>query len=305
MQPISPATRATTAGQAQTRDHRGLFIAAERSGTAARDVALTVSLAACVACNRQQENTPAPASEPEAQNAAQPAQNAPTNTNMNPTPQPGQPNQAAQPSSTGQQANANKPAEHAAAQLVDKAAGTLRKMMAEPKLRKLLAKASGVFIVPTYVRAGAVVGGRGGEGVLLGHSQGKWSDPVFYNIGGISVGAQLGAEAGEIAMLLMDDRALGQFQGENDFSLNAGAKLTLTQYSGTGNTGVGKDDANVIFWSSTEGAFAGATLGATNLSWDEEENKSYYGKRATAQDILSGQVSDNKQGPLQQALSSL
>lgn len=254
-----------------------------------RAVVLAVSLAACAACNRQQENTAAAPAEPSAVTVPETHQAAPA------TPSPTA--NAAQP--------ANAQTEQDAVQLIDKAAGTLRKMLAEPKLKQLLSKSDGVFIVPTYVRVGAGVGGRGGEGVLLGHKQGKWSDPVFYDIGGISVGAQFGAEAGEIAMVLMGEQALSAFKGDNQFSLNAGSKLTFADYSVKAQAGIGKGDADVIFWSGTEGAFAGATLSATNLSWDDEENKAYYGKRATAQDVLSGQISDNKQGPLQQALSSL
>lgn len=84
-------------------------------------------------------------------------------------------------------------------------------MMSETKPKELLNKSAGVLHVPSYVRAAAGVRGRGGEGVLLGHKDGEWSVPVFYNIGGISVGALFGAEAGEIAMLLMKVQALDTF----------------------------------------------------------------------------------------------
>ncbi len=56
-------------------------------------------------------------------------------------------------------------------------------------------------------------------------------------------------------MLLMTDRALNSFKGNNTFSLNADAGLTIINYSARGQASVGKGD--VIFWADTEGAFAG------------------------------------------------
>lgn len=194
------------------------------------------------------------------------------------------------------------------AALINKASATLQKMLADAKLKKLVGKASGVLIVPEYGRAAVGVGARGGEGVLLAHRDGKWSDPAFYDIGGISVGPQFGAQGGEIAMVLMGEEPLNAFKADGTFSLNAGANLTALNYSAASQASLtkgGKNGNTIIYWSDTSGAFAGATLSATNLSWDEGENKAYYGKEVKPQDILSGKVSDEKEGPLQKALSSL
>lgn len=191
-----------------------------------------------------------------------------------------------------------------AAELVKDSAETLRQMKTDPELKQLLTKASGVFIVPEYGRGAVGVGVRGGSGVLMAHENGKWSAPAFYDIGGISVGPQFGGEGGEIAMVLMDDQALNSFKGDDTFSLNADAKLTIVDYSTMAAAKLDKE-ANVIFWSDTEGAFVGATLSATDIAWDDEENRAYYGKAATPQDVFSGKVGDQRQGPLQKELSSM
>jgi lipid-binding SYLF domain-containing protein len=81
------------------------------------------------------------------------------------------------------------------------------------------------------------------------------------------------------------------FKDDDTFSLNADAKLTLADYSalkGQTTIGEGKD---VIFWSSTEGAFAGIALSATDISWDKEENPAYFGKPVQIADVLDGTVS--------------
>lgn len=189
---------------------------------------------------------------------------------------------------------------------VQDAADVLADMKKDSEVVKLLKQSQGVFLVPSYGRAAAGVGARGGEGVLLAHRDGDWSNPVFYDIGGISVGAQLGAEGGDIAMLLMSEQALHSFMGDNTFSLNAGAKLTLVDYSELARASAGKDVGDVVFWSDTEGAFAGATLSATQISWDDEENPAYYGTQdATADAVLNGKVEGPKNTPLAQALASL
>lgn len=190
-----------------------------------------------------------------------------------------------------------------AKELAKDAADTLKQMKTDAKLKQLLSKAHGVFIVPAYGRAAAGVGVRGGEGALLVQQDDKWTGPAFYDLGGVSLGAQFGGEGGEIAMLLMSQRAVDAFQQDNNFSLNADAKLTVVDYSSLGENKLG-DKNDVIFWSDTEGAFAGVALSATDISWDDEENPAYYGKTVGARDIISGKVTAPN-GPLQRELAGV
>ncbi|MGA7613755.1 MAG: lipid-binding SYLF domain-containing protein [Thermoanaerobaculia bacterium] len=176
-----------------------------------------------------------------------------------------------------------------AVQLVNDAQGVAQQMSADQNLVSLLKKAKGVYIVPHYGKGALVVGGQGGTGVMLANQNGQWSNPVFFDMGGISIGAQAGGEGGEIAMLLMTDKAVNAFKGENTFSLNADAGFTIVNYSAKAQGDLGKGD--VIMWSSTSGAFAGAQVGATDINFDDNRNNSYYGAQNTnTQQILQGQV---------------
>lgn len=191
-----------------------------------------------------------------------------------------------------------------ARELLTDAVEVAQKMRAEDDLRQLLTETKGVFIVPDYGKGAVGIGVQAGEGVLLARDGGAWSAPVFYDIGAISVGPQLGAAGGEIALLLMTDEALDSFKGDQDFDLTADAGLTLVDYSARVEERLGEDD-DVILWSDTEGAFAGASLGVTGLNWDEEENRSYYeDDSVTADTILSGEVTDPKSDELQRALAN-
>lgn len=187
-----------------------------------------------------------------------------------------------------------------ASDLVADATSAVREMKADPELADLLRRSRGVFIVPDYGRGAAVVGAQGGEGVLLAHRNGEWSAPAFYDYGGISVGAEFGGTGGQIAMILMTDQSVNSFEGENTFSLNADAGFTLIDYSARGEGTLGEGD--VILWSDTEGAFAGVSLGASDVNWDDEENAAYYGRSVTANEILNGQVSAPQDQMLEEAL---
>lgn len=194
-----------------------------------------------------------------------------------------------------------------AARLVDDAAKTLNQMKSNPNLLTLMKQAKGVFIVPNYGRAALGVGVRGGEGVLMVRQSAndQWSAPAFYEIGGISLGAQVGGEGGNIAMLLMSDESLESFKGDDTFTINADAKLTLADFSTLSEAAMGKGK-DVIFWSDTAGAFAGVALGVTDIDWDDEENPAYHGREFRAKDLFEGKArsTGGKRG-LEQALSGI
>lgn len=185
-------------------------------------------------------------------------------------------------------------------QQVNEAKAVVEKMKSDPEVKNLLQKARGVFILPTYGRGAWGLGVRGGEGVMLTQSDNKWSNPVFYNMGGISIGFQGGAEAGSLAMLLMSDKAVSRFMNENNFSLNAGAGLTIVNYTGKAPADLGNGD--IVVWADTKGAFANASIGVSDIHFDESDTKAFYKRTATAKEIYSGSVTSSQAEALKQAL---
>ncbi|WP_334186343.1 lipid-binding SYLF domain-containing protein [Noviherbaspirillum sp.] len=187
-------------------------------------------------------------------------------------------------------------------QQVTEAAEVVRRMEADPEIKKLLQQAKGVFIVPTYGRGGWGIGIRGGEGVMLANNNGTWSSPVFYNIGGVSVGLQAGAEVGSIAMLLMNEKAVNEFMKENNFSVGIGTGLTLVNYTAKAQANAGRGD--VIVWADTKGAFANATVGISDIHFDDNDNRAFYKSEVAAKDIISGKMKSNQAAALTKELSS-
>ena len=185
---------------------------------------------------------------------------------------------------------------------VNKSMEVVRMMNKDPKLKALLAQSKGVLIVPDYGRAALGVGAQGGAGTLMVHKNGKWTGPGFYNMGGVSIGLQAGVSAGQIALVLMNDKAVNSFGQNNKFSLNADAGLTIVNWSqrahGTSSRG------DVVVYSETEGAFANLSFSVTDMNFDEEETQAYYGKPVTPQMVTGGTVTNAKAKSLAMALGS-
>ena len=175
-----------------------------------------------------------------------------------------------------------------AQELVDNAVNVVQTMKKDPQLKKLMAKAKGIYIVPDFGRGALIVGGRGGAGVVLAHHNGQWSDPAFYDFGAISFGAQAGASGGPVAFLLMSQNAVDAFKSGNKVSLNAGAGLSIVTYSANAQASWGKGD--IVMWSNTKGAYAGATVSVTDLNWADGNNKAYYGRKVDPNAIFAGKV---------------
>ena len=99
-----------------------------------------------------------------------------------------------------------------AQELIDRARFTAEKMLKHPDtkaMRRWVRKAKGILIVPSLMKAGFVIAGEGGRGVLLArNSSNVWSPPAFYTIGSGSLGLQIGFQDSEVMLVIMTDGAL-------------------------------------------------------------------------------------------------
>jgi lipid-binding SYLF domain-containing protein len=86
----------------------------------------------------------------------------------------------------------------------------------------------------------------------------------------------------------MSNGAVDAFKSGNKFSLNAGAGLSIVNYSANSQASWGKGD--IILWSGTKGAYAGATISVTDVNWADGNNKAYYGRKVDPSKILAGDV---------------
>ncbi len=208
-----------------------------------------------------------------------------------------------QPATTGTQQNAGDSNQSAsgAQQLVSDSVQTVKQMRQDTHFANLLSKAKGVFILPDVVKGAFVVGGKGGQGVLMANHSGTWSDPAFMSIGSVSVGAQAGGAAGPVVMLLMTDKAMNDFTQANNFSLGANAGLTIINYAAHGQAPVGKGD--IVIWQHTSGAYGGLNVSGTDVTANTQQDQAYYGKHLTTAQIVHGQANVAKAESLKSALA--
>ena len=205
-------------------------------------------------------------------------------------------------SNTAQATQTNNNA-HKAQQVVDQSTNTLQQLRSNGDFQNLLKKAKGVFIVPELAAGAVIVGGSGGTGALLVRNNGGWSDPAFFTIGSISIGAQAGGKAGSVVMLLMTDKAVSSFTQNNNFSLNGNAGLTIVNWSPTAQGSVGKGD--VVIWSGQSGLYAGLNVEGSDIVADSAEDHAFYNNnRAGTQEIIADQVSNGSANKLKSALPS-
>jgi lipid-binding SYLF domain-containing protein len=192
--------------------------------------------------------------------------------------------------------------EQRATHRVSDALAVVRQLESHPRMKQLLEQAKGVLIVPSYGRAALGVGAHAGGGLLLlKRADGNWSGPAFYDLGGLTLGVQAGAEGGALAMILNNDKAVNEFMKKNNFALSAEAGLTVLNWSklaqGTAGTG------DVVAWSATKGLFGDAVaVGLSDIRFNEKLTNAYYGRTLTPKDIAAGSVSNPQAQALQQAL---
>ena len=156
----------------------------------------------------------------------------------------------------------------------------------------VLDKAECVAIVPGMKKGGFIVGGSFGRGAVSCRGNGKtgWGTPAMIELGGGSVGFQIGAEATDVVMLIMDRAGMDSLL-KSKFTLGADASVAAGP---VGRETSAETDAamkaKILSYSRSKGAFAGVSLSGVTLHQDEDANKAVYGKKLDATEILAGSV---------------
>jgi SH3 domain-containing YSC84-like protein 1 len=150
-------------------------------------------------------------------------------------------------------------------------------------LRAALPRAKAVLIFPEVLRAGFLIGGSGGSGVLMVREpDGGWLGPAFYTVGSASLGLQAGATTARMVMLVHDDKVLDRLYGSR-IKLGADASAALGAKGVEKTVGVTTD---FTVYAKVKGAFAGIAFDGAVLDARQRLNKAFYGLDATPVDIL-------------------
>lgn len=154
----------------------------------------------------------------------------------------------------------------------------------------LLKQAKAVAIFPGMIKAGFIIGGEGGTGVILArHKNGSFSPPAFFTMAGASLGLQIGAASTDLVLVVMKQKGLEGIL-KNQVKFGAGVTATVGpvgRSAGAGLTAAAKN-ADVLSYSWSKGLFAGIALDGMGMEYDAETSKNYYGKALGVKDILEG-----------------
>lgn len=146
--------------------------------------------------------------------------------------------------------------------------------------QKLLDKAEAIAVFPSVYKAGFIVGGRGGRGVVSRRNGRGWSAPAFFNLAGGSIGLQIGASKTDLVLLFMNPQALGALlQDKFEIGGEGSAAAGPVGRAASASTDA-QLKAGILSYSRSKGLFAGLEIKGVVISPDNDDNLAVYGKKA-------------------------
>jgi lipid-binding SYLF domain-containing protein len=167
-----------------------------------------------------------------------------------------------------------------AADRVKSASTVLEEIQTSPDIGipdQIMGSAQCVAVVPSMLKAGFVFGGRYGRGVASCRTAKGWSDPAFFTIEGGSWGLQIGGQAVDLVMLIMNQKGMENLLNSK-FKLGADASVAAGP---VGRNAAADTDwtmrAQVLSYSRARGVFAGLELSGSVIKLDRESTREFYG----------------------------
>ncbi|ATB60662.1 hypothetical protein NY98_10255 [Xanthomonas citri pv. fuscans] len=158
---------------------------------------------------------------------------------------------------------------------------------------KLLDEARAIVVIPDTLKAGLVIGGRRGHGLMsMKNPDGSWSQPVFVKLTGGSIGFQAGVQSSDVVLVFRNDRSLDNIvNGKFTLGADAGVAAGPVGRNAAAATD-GQLKAEIWSWSRARGLFAGVALDGAVLQIDDAADLNAYGSGATPRMIFEGRTNE-------------
>jgi len=153
----------------------------------------------------------------------------------------------------------------------------------------LLNDADGIAVIPGVIKAGLVVGGRHGSGIMVVRDrEGRWSNPSFVTITGGSIGWQIGVQSADIILVFRSKRSINNMM-KGKFTLGADTSIAAGPVGRHLEAGTDVElKAEILSYSRSRGLFVGLSLEGAALQIDDDANADFYDNKAVkASDILT------------------
>jgi lipid-binding SYLF domain-containing protein len=157
---------------------------------------------------------------------------------------------------------------------------------------RLLESAHAVAVIPNVVKAGLVVGGRHGKGLISVRSaDGTWSHPSYVRLTGGSIGFQAGVQSTDVVLVFRTERGVDSIV-HGKFTLGADAAVAAGPVGRSAEASTdGQLKAEIYSYSRSRGLFAGVALDGAVLGIDHDSNEAVYGPNTTPRAAFEGRVS--------------
>jgi len=176
---------------------------------------------------------------------------------------------------------------------VQAAADVLNEIQAAPDQgipEEVLGSADCVAVVPSMLKAGFVVGARYGRGLASCRTPKGWSAPAFFSVKGGSFGLQIGGQAVDLVMLIMNNDGMRKLLS-SQFKLGADASVAAGP---VGRHAAADTDwkmrAQILSYSRARGIFAGLELSGAVIRQDKDSTREFYGHMVTSKTSLQGLI---------------
>jgi len=183
--------------------------------------------------------------------------------------------------------------ESKAAERVQAAAQVLNEIQGAPDKgipQEVLGSAECVAVVPSLLKGGFIVGAKYGRGLASCRTEKGWSAPAFFVVTGGSVGFQIGGQAVDLVMLIMNKDGMKHLLS-SEFALGADASVAAGPVGrhAEGNTDW-KMRAEVLTYSRARGLFAGVSLNGAQIKQDKDSTREFYGRMVPFKTSLTGEI---------------
>ena len=181
------------------------------------------------------------------------------------------------------------------AERLQKAAEVINEVMKTPEQsipKDLLNHSVCVGVIPSQKKAALGIGGSYGAGCLVCRrgGTGAWGAPWMFRIGGPSIGFQIGGQATDFVLLVMNAKGAETLvKGKTKLGADASVAGGPVGRTAEGATGA-LMQTEILTYSRSRGAFAGLSLEGQVIKDDGGSNEDLYGKKLTAKEILFGNI---------------
>lgn len=153
----------------------------------------------------------------------------------------------------------------------------------------LLREAEAIAVIPSVVKAGLVLGGRSGRGLIsVRAADGTWSNPSFIRLTGGSIGFQAGVQSTDVVLVFRSRRGVDSIVN-GKFTLGADAAVAAGPVGRTAQASTdGQLKAEIYSYSRSRGLFAGVALDGAVIAIDHRANQATYGRNTTPRAIFEG-----------------